>query len=159
MGKRQAASVQALSFFPVQGGGGVKAFGIAGAELFDVHGEDSLQVIADGVSGLGQVPGHVAQLFGEGFPVQRMALGKVLLDQVDGFAGLTAESHHAVDEHVFFGKRRIQRPQRQLLIFIDGQVHLFTYKETGYAWYRFLRTGLCLHKEPCLQTGKMPYMI
>ena len=73
-------------FISIDRGLRVKAFGVAGAELFDVQGKDSLQVIANGVGGLGQVPGDIAQLFSERLPLQRMALSEVLFDQVDGLA-------------------------------------------------------------------------
>ena len=109
-------------FISIDRGLRVEAFGVAGAELFDVHGEDGFEVIADGMGTLGQVPGDIAQLFGERIAVQGMSLGKVLFDEVDGLARLTAQSHDAVDEDVFFGQGGVECAQGQLLVFVDGHV-------------------------------------
>ena len=58
--------------------------------------------------------------FFELFPVQLMTLRQPFFDDVNGLAGLAAQTHHTIDEYILFAEGWIQRLHGKLLVFVDG---------------------------------------
>ena len=90
-------------------------------ELVQVAPEDLLQAQVQGEGRLGQIPGHVAQLPGELLPVQGVALEQVLFHQIDALAGLAAQAHDAVEQHLILAQSRIQGGHGLFLVVVGGQ--------------------------------------
>ena len=66
---------------------GIKAIGIAGAELINVHLEDRLQIIADSFCADGQIPCDIAKFFCHVFAIESVALVKMLFENINAFSG------------------------------------------------------------------------
>lgn len=105
--------------FSVYGSFAVKSFRITGFEFVDIHLQNILKRISDRMSGLGQVPGDIAQFLREFFPVKRMPLRQMLFHEINSLTRFTTQAHHTVDEHVLLRELGVQRPQCQLLVFIN----------------------------------------